>query len=262
MQGFADGWSSQTPPIRLLTMSTSSDFTLATDSHSNNRRVAVMDEDYFMDITPVIFQVENYLFRVPQYLLVKGSETFATMFNLPQREGSVEGSSTENPIVLHVSHVDFRNLLKVLYPQTIARQVSLSKSDWLSVLKLSNLWYFWDLRQMALSELAERDFGHLSALEKIKLGRECYIPDCLLSGYLKLVTRQEPITDEEAIVIGLLATVRLYRFRENFRSNKAGAEKRARENIEAEFREELIDIRKQAEGYLPSRGPAGSSSLG
>jgi hypothetical protein len=100
-------------------------------------------------------------------------------------------------------------------------------------LKLSNLWYFWDLRQ------EENDFGHLSALKKIRLERECYIPDCLLSGYLDFVTRYEAITDEEATANGLLAAVRLSR-----------------------FREELIDIRKRAEGHLPSGGPARSSSLG
>jgi hypothetical protein len=116
---------------------------------------------------------------------------------------------------------------------------------------------------MALSELEENDYGHLNALEKIKIGREFFIPDCLLSGYLELVTRYEPITDEEATEIGLLAAVRLYRFRENFMfNNPMGAGRRAGENIEAQFREELIDIRKRAEGYLPSSGLAGSSSLG
>ena len=147
--------------------------------------------------------------------------------------------------------------------RAIVRQVSLSKKEWLSVLKLSNLWYFWELRQMALSELEENDFGHLNALEKIKIGREFFIPDCLLSGYLELVTRFEPITDEEATEIGLLAAVRLCRFRENFMfNNPMGAGQRAGENIEAQFREELIDIRERADGYLPSGGPAGSSSLG
>jgi len=230
---------------------------------SDSTQSVVMDEDYFMDTSSVVFRVENYLFRVPRYHLVQGSETFADMFQLPQSQGSSEGSSAENPIVLPVSHVDFRNFLKLVYPRTILRQVSLSKNEWLSVLKLSNLWYFWNLRQMALSELEENDFGHLSPLEKIKVGRECFIPDCLLSGYLDFVTRYEPITDEEATTIGLLAAVRLCRFRENFMfNNPMGAGQRAGENIEAEFQDELIDIRKRAEGYLPSGGPAGSSSLG
>ena len=116
---------------------------------------------------------------------------------------------------------------------------------------------------MRTTELEENDFGHLSALEKIRLGRECYIPDCLLSGYLDIVTRYEPITDEEATAIGLLAAFHLCRFREKFMfHNPMGAGQRAGENIEGEFREELIDIRKRLEGYLPSGGPAGSLSLG
>lgn len=115
---------------------------------------------------------------------------------------------------------------------------------------------------MALSELEEGDFGHLNAVEKIKLGRECHIPDCLLSGYLELVTRFEPITDAEAVAIGPLVAVRLCRFRENFMfNNPMGAERRAGENIEAEFRNEFIEIRRRAEGYLPFSGPTGSSSL-
>jgi hypothetical protein len=88
---------------------------------------------------------------------VKGSETFADLFQLPQREDSAEGSTAENLIVLPVSHVDFRHFLKLVYPPPVNK-------IYYNFKKVSNLWYFWDLRLMALSELEENNFGHLSAL--------------------------------------------------------------------------------------------------
>ena len=118
-------------------MSASSNSTLAvaidsTAAHAT--QPAVMDEDYFMDTSFVVFRGCGFtsylltdvdvsylgwklLFRVPRYQLVKGSETFADPFQLFQREGSTEGSTAENPIVLPVSHVDFRNFLTLVYPR-------------------------------------------------------------------------------------------------------------------------------------------------
>ena len=58
--------------------------------------------------------------------------------------------------------------------------------------------------------MAELDFGHLNAFEKIEIGGEFFILDCLLSSSSP---DTEPITDEEAMAIGLLAAVRLYQFR-------------------------------------------------
>ena len=82
----------------------------------------------------------------------------------------------------------------------------------------------------------------MNALEKIKTGREFFIPDCLVSGDLELVTRYVPITDEEATAIELLAAARYVDLGKTLCSIIRG------ENIETQFREELIDIRKHSEG--------------
>ena len=133
--------------------------------------------------------------------------------------------------MLPVSHVDFRNFLKLVIPGnilpsydlglaakfylvTIVSQVSLSKKEWLSDLKTIQ----------SVELLGSTSDGVITTRRKRfwtseRVGREFFIPDCLLSGYLELVTRNEPITDEEATAIGLLAAVRLYRVRENYNVN-------------------------------------------
>ncbi|KAH7338079.1 hypothetical protein B0J17DRAFT_410303 [Rhizoctonia solani] len=73
--------------------------------------------DFFFDNTLVAIQVEDTLFNVHKYQLLK-SETFSDMFKVPKAKGDEpeEGSSPEHPIVMEgVKADDFVALLKVLY---------------------------------------------------------------------------------------------------------------------------------------------------
>jgi len=94
-----------------------------------------MDEDYYIESTFMIFQVdnilmtiigcdqrssyqvENCLFRVPTYIFVE-APVFAGMFKLPQSGINTEGSSSDNPIMFpsNILSVDFENLLEALFP--------------------------------------------------------------------------------------------------------------------------------------------------
>jgi hypothetical protein len=49
---------------------------------------------------------------------------------------------------------------------------------------------------------------------KMKAGKELFVPDLLLSEYLDVVTRTEPVTDQEASALDSLSVLRLHRFRE------------------------------------------------
>ena len=95
---------------------------------------------------------------------------------------------------------------------SVALRLSLSKVEWVSILKLSTKWQFLDLRKLAKSELeAGKD---LDSVEKIVLGRECYNSSWVLAGYQELVQKSDAITDDEAIDIELPTAINLCRIRE------------------------------------------------
>jgi len=92
------------------------------------------DNDYFLKDVFVVFQVckrtsfilndlylirqaENVLFRVPTHRFINESKIFAELFSVAEGADS-EGSSECNPIRLQgVRSKDFKNFLKLLYPQ-------------------------------------------------------------------------------------------------------------------------------------------------
>jgi len=207
------------------------------------------DDKYYMEGSFVIFQVENCLFRIPTYLFARESQIFGGMFMLPQPGGdNVEGSTPSNPIILPDGHSeDFKNLMKVLYPKSVSPRLSLSKCEWVSVLKLATKWYFISLRTMAISEL-ER-LQELSSVEKVTLGRHLRISSWVIEGFQELVGREIPITDEEAIDLDFnyITTVyKLFRVRELriLRPISVGQE------IEGSFQEELAAIQADEKGFM------------
>ncbi|KIK05757.1 hypothetical protein K443DRAFT_60546, partial [Laccaria amethystina LaAM-08-1] len=93
--------------------------------------------------------VENCLFRVPKYHFSNGSEFFSKKY-FPMG-GSEE---SEGPIALaDITKTDFKNFLKTLYPLQISATLSLTRAEWISVLKLSTLWKFDKVRMLAISQL-------------------------------------------------------------------------------------------------------------
>ncbi|KIM35303.1 hypothetical protein M413DRAFT_32563 [Hebeloma cylindrosporum] len=174
------------------------------------------DEAFFIESIFIVFEVENRLFRVPSYMFFKESPTFVETFDLPPlfTENHGDGTNPENPIVLpdDVRCEDFRNLLKALYPRSVSLRLSLSKAEWISILKLSTKWRFLGLRKLAKSELEAGK--ELSSVEKIILGRDIYDSSWISAGYKELVQKSDTITDDEAIAIELPIAIKLYRIRE------------------------------------------------
>ncbi|KAJ3510395.1 hypothetical protein NLJ89_g4697 [Agrocybe chaxingu] len=170
-----------------------------------------------------IHVIEDVLFRVPQYQLVRHSETLADMFNVPQGDGvdaPVEGRSKEHPICFEgISIADFRNFLRPLFPYYSWRSTELNTEEWLSILKLSTMWYCLALRQSAVEALTSLLDD---PMQKILFGREYFVVQWVQDGYRALVLRHETISDEEITEEGLgyPAGTKLLRMREQYwRSN-------------------------------------------
>ncbi|KAJ6589971.1 hypothetical protein DFH09DRAFT_884882, partial [Mycena vulgaris] len=144
------------------------------------------------------------------------SEIFATTFTLPPAAGvRPEGSSVDNPFKLEgVSAVDFRRLLKLLYPLTcLPKTPTLVTEEWISVLKLATLWRFLEIRDLAIKQLASHAQS-LDCLQRILFGKQYDVSAWLRSGYTDLARRVTPISLAEATQIGWELTLRIYQARE------------------------------------------------
>ena len=94
----------------------------------------------------------------------------------------------------------------------------LKRAKWTSVLRLSTMWEFIDIRARAIQELSK--FG-MSTMDKIFLARECNVGDWLLSGYQEIIRRPAKacIDSEDAEQLGWETAFRLLKVREKFLMN-------------------------------------------
>ncbi|KAG9085623.1 hypothetical protein FRC06_003529 [Ceratobasidium sp. 370] len=165
---------------------------------------------FYFDNTLVAIQIEDTLFNVHKYQLMK-SETFSDMFKVAQ-ENSEQGPSPENPIVIEgVAVSDFESLLTVLYaphfsPHMPAPEASLI----IPAFRLATKWDFGDLKSYLLP-LAEKE---LDAVDRIAFAREFGITEWLAPAHTELCQRTQPITTEEAVKIGARSLLAILQLRE------------------------------------------------
>ncbi|KAF9481107.1 hypothetical protein BDN70DRAFT_876709 [Pholiota conissans] len=59
------------------------------------------DENYYREDGDAVIRVENVLFKIHRYLLVRDSSVFADMFNMPQGDSATIAATNESPIRLY-----------------------------------------------------------------------------------------------------------------------------------------------------------------
>lgn len=91
--------------------------------------------------------------------------------------------------------------------------VKLTQQEWISVLKLSTMWEFTELRERAKQELSKQGM-EMETVQKIECGRKYEIKEWVLEGYIALLRRSEIASDEEAERLGWKTVVKLYRLRD------------------------------------------------
>ena len=120
--------------------------------------------------------------------------------------------------------------------------LTLSKLEWISVLKLSTVWRFLNLRKISRAALETIEL-RLTSTEKIVLGRKVHISSWVKEGYEELVLGDGTIKDEDAVEIGLLDTLWLFRVRERQLGGQISRSWSVGMALEEAFQGELIDIR-------------------
>ncbi|KAG9119744.1 hypothetical protein FRC07_005078 [Ceratobasidium sp. 392] len=170
--------------------------------------------EFFFDNSLVALQIEDTLFNVHKYQLMK-SETFSDMFSTAKGD-TEEGSSPDKPIVLEgVTASDFECLMKVLYASHFTtHQLAPDASLIIPAFRLANKWNFEDLRTHLLP-LAAKASGDI---DRIILARECGIEEWLVPAHTGLCQRMEPFTTEEAVKLGIHSLLLVYRFMQRQRT--------------------------------------------
>jgi hypothetical protein len=135
---------------------------------------------------------------------------------------------------------------------SITTKLSLSESEWISVLTLSTKWNFLNLRAIAISEL--ESLQSLTSIKKITLGRLCFISSWLQSGLTEIVRRTETISNEDAIAMGYTTAIELFRLRELdvqnrykhyvYRGGYNNSHSSSMETIGSTFQAELLSLKK------------------
>jgi len=163
---------------------------------ADGRRHPINESFYFEDI---VFLVDGMLFKVHRRDFELGSEVFEGMFKAPPEVGKpVEGSSPDHPLQLDgIKRDDFVQLLKVMYP-TPSTEISLTRDEWISVLKLSTMWQFNVIRNQAIDSLQ-----HLPPRRRVALAQEFNISEWLLPALKELAEQKEPIGVKDVEEIGL-----------------------------------------------------------
>lgn len=85
--------------------------------------------------------------------------------------------------------------------------LTLTKSEWLTILTLATRWYFLEFRKLAIQHL---DPQMTDPVEMIQVGRAEYVPRWVKAGYEALVSKTDAISEEESDAIGDRTVVRLY----------------------------------------------------
>ncbi|EUC54200.1 BTB/POZ domain protein [Rhizoctonia solani AG-3 Rhs1AP] len=177
----------------------------------------VRHPEFFFNDTLVAIQIENTLFNVHKYQLVK-SEVFSDMFKMPKPQGDEpeEGSSPEHPITIEgVAASDFAALLKVLYASLFSsNQPAVEAPLVIPAFRLANMFNFSELRAHLLP-LAGKNLGDV---DKILFAREFDLKEWLVPAYTRLCQREERLSIEEAVKLEVRSVLLISHMREQYRS--------------------------------------------
>ncbi|EPS96664.1 hypothetical protein FOMPIDRAFT_1129890 [Fomitopsis schrenkii] len=166
----------------------------------------------------VIIRVEETLYRFHRHFLTRRSKVFADLFELPPEAGQLaEGLTDERPIFLEdVTCRDFERLLSLFYPENISAGDLSTTEEWTSVLALATKWEFADYRQLAIARLAQL----ASPVDRILLGRRYDVPEWLAAAYLELCTRDDALSYDEGVRLGMHDVILLSDIRQSVRKGR------------------------------------------
>ncbi|KAJ3551781.1 hypothetical protein NP233_g13013 [Leucocoprinus birnbaumii] len=109
----------------------------------------IRDPDYYYHDGSCVFLVQNHLFRIHRSQLERYSEIFKDMFKLPQpgENPPKDGTSDENPVVVHDTVAEFQAMCWAIYakPIVIVRQMDPETTDILRLVDVVSMAHKYDM---------------------------------------------------------------------------------------------------------------------
>ncbi|CAE6490634.1 unnamed protein product [Rhizoctonia solani] len=136
-------------------------------------------------------------------------------FSVLQERLSAGSSTSPQPTYVleeeGVNPEDFHNAFKILYSSPLETPFEFDTPVFVSALRLATLYDYPALRAYSITHLNQAALG---PIRRIEIARECKLPEWEEPAYIELGQRDEPITAEEASVLGLETLTDISRRRE------------------------------------------------
>lgn len=214
--------------------------------------------DYYFQ-GDVVFSVEGTLFCVHRYFFDRESDYFSQEFSKPD-EDIPRGSSDAHPFVLNgITKQDFTRFLWVFYNPAYKYENG-KLDDWLSILKLSDLWGFTRVKDLSIRYIEQNE---LDPVKRIAIYQEYHANRAISIPYfIELIERPAPLTTEEAHRVGLDTALTIMQARE-FARGTNGPQGRLGAPIQT-TKEEIADFVRRTFFPLPVKSPlhGGSNHTG
>ncbi|CAE6393453.1 unnamed protein product [Rhizoctonia solani] len=137
-------------------------------------------------------------------------------FSVLQAKLSAGSNDTVRPIYIleeeGISPEDFHNAFKILYSSPLDTPFEFDTPVFVSALRLATLYDYPALRAYSIAHLNQAPLG---PIRRIEIARECKLPEWEEPAYIELGQREEPITAQEAAVLGLETLTDISRRRED-----------------------------------------------
>ncbi|KAG8748456.1 hypothetical protein FRC10_003589 [Ceratobasidium sp. 414] len=163
------------------------------------------DGDFELCVNGMLFQTHKYLLKrfsgLKRMIEQKATDHQDKLLTL-EREHGLE---------------DFRSTLKVLYMSPIEGPLEFDTGTLISALRIATAYDYPALQTFAINNLEK---AHLSAIDRIRIAREFGFASWEAPAYVELCEREEPITEQEANVLGMNAFVQVARIREKEQRRK------------------------------------------
>ncbi|KAF9465334.1 hypothetical protein BDZ94DRAFT_1214844 [Collybia nuda] len=121
----------------------------------------IRDTTYYKEEGDCTIFVKTTLFKIHRFILARDGSTFEGMFALPPGNCPTQGSSDDNPVVLHDEPDDFRAMCWALYalPMDISTPQLSTESDvskFLGISRLANKYHFASFEKWSTSALSQK----------------------------------------------------------------------------------------------------------
>jgi len=176
---------------------------------------------YYIPSADLTFVVEGVQFRVHRYFFERESDFFRVQLSsaVTSPDGQVPGSNDSNGIILdEVTASDFARFLWVFYNPHFSLYDEASLEDWGTILRLSHRWFFPEVKNLAIRELQRQTMEpvkRIALYHEFDVDRNLLIPD-----YAALCEREQPLTLDEGLDLGMETTLMIAWGRELARSNR------------------------------------------